>query len=499
MGGSRLSYLYTDYSRAMTKGNYDTDFSNLKAGCSFPSNEVKARNVVYKHNMRLFTGEYANGKRLVAIINDEYTEINYRVLPLNYFELIVNKLDSLLFGNDVTINTGDVERDKLVNKLVEKTAWLKSVRQAVKYCEIYGDACLKTWRGGASAFSPQFAYKVLDKSDKNKVIGYVLHEILYDVSDGVQGNKNYTPSHIRIIISCKGFEYERVYKYTGTNTSGTLGEPVKYKYKDRWIPKSGKYWWTGIDDAETVQWLSCNIEKDGVYGTSSFASVKDLIFAIENRLSTENWVIDAHGKPLLLVGMSSLKTDELTGEYYLSVVNGKYMVNKGGDEEKPQYLTWDGKLEASKQVRDDLMSTFYELSEMGRTFLSGEYTGNVSEESLNNIIKSAIDRGNREVNDIWYEVRKSIYVLCRLNDIDVDIEDININFNVGRVDDTKILAEICDMLISMGLFSKETLLNKFWGYTSDDAEAEFERIKKENSGGVLGNDNNGSVTTVVRV
>jgi hypothetical protein len=196
--------------------------------------------------------------------------------------------------------------------------------------------------------------------------------------------------------------------------------------------------------------------------------------------------------------MSAFKTDEMTGEYYLSVVNGKYLVDKGGTDTKPQYLTWDGKLEASKQVRDDLMSTFYELSEMGRTFLSGEYTGNVSEESLNNIIKSAIDRGNREVNDFWYEIRKSLYILCRLNNIDIALEDVNVNFNVGRVDDTKIIAEICSMLASMGLFSKQTLLNKFWGYTEEDALAEFERIQSEKKGGIE-NDTNGSTETVVRV
>lgn len=493
------SYLFGDAVQPTFRGNYATDFSNLNKGCEFPDNETKARNIRYRHNKRLFTGEYAENKKLVALVNDEYTEINYKCLPLNYFKLIVNKLDSLFFGNEITIKTGDVERDKLVNRLVERTHWTQSIRQAVKLCEIYGDACLKTGRYGASAFSPLFAYKVVDKSDKKNTIGYVLHELLYEKSTNAYNYQDYTPKYIRILISCKGFDYERVYEYTGTNVSGTLGKPVRYKYKDRWIPRKGRYYWTGINDCETVQWLSVNTEDDGVYGTSSFSQVKDLIFAIENRLSTENWVIDAHGKPLLIAGMSAFKTDEMTGEYYLSVVNGKYLVDKGGTENKPQYLTWDGKLEASKQVRDDLMSTFYELSEMGKTFLSGEYTGNVSEESLNNIIKSAIDRGNREVNDFWYDIRKSLYVLCKLNDIDIALEDINVNFNVGRVDDTKIIAEICDMLVSMGLFSKQTLLNKFWGYTEDDAKAEFERIRAENKGGIGDNDNSGSSETVVRV
>lgn len=468
--------------RAATRGNYDTDFSNIREGCTYPSREAQARNKEYKFKHSLFTGDYAKNKMLVAMVNDQYTKLNYKVLPLNYFELVVNKIDSLLFGNEVTITTGDVSRDKLVNKLIDRTEWLKSIRQAVKYAEIYGDCPIKTYRHGVSVFSPVYATKSVNIHDKSKVNGYTLREILYTREDGGAGEPKYTPSHIRFLIVCKGFEYERVFEYSGNHTSGVIGRPVRYKYNDRWIPKKGRYYWTGIENVETIQYLSVNTEKDGVYGTSCFDPLEDLIFAMENRISTENWVVDAHGKPLMVVGMSSLKTDEQTGEYYLSVINGKYMIDRGGNEVKPEYLTWDGKLTESKQIRDDIMDAFYELSEMGRTFLSGEYQGNISEESLNNIIKSAIDRANREVNNIWYEIRKSLYVLCKLNDIDVALEDINITFNVGRVDDTKIIADICEKLVGLELFSKQTLLNKFWGYNEDDALAEFERIKAERGG-----------------
>lgn len=497
-GGNYMSYLF-DYNRPMTRGNYETDFSLLKEGSDFPSNETKARNIIYRFNKRLYTGEYAQNKMLTALIDDVYKQINYKVIPTNYFKLVINKLDSLLFSNELTIKTGDVETDRLVTKLVEKTAWVKQIREAIKLCEIYGDSIIKTSRCGVSVVNPTFGYKVVDISDKQKVRGYVLHEILYDVQEGINGSKDYIPSHIRILICCKGFDYERIYEYKGNNVSGVLGKPVRYKYKDRWIPRKGRYYWSGIDE-ETVQWLSVNTTDDGVYGTSSFKDIKDIIFAIEQRLSTENWIIDAHGKPLLIAGSSCFRTDEITGEYYLSTVNGKYLVNKGGlDNTKPEYLTWDGKLEASKQVRDDLVSTFYELSEMGKTFLTGDYQGNISEESLNNIIKSAIDRGHRELNDVWYEVRKSLYVLCRLNNIDVRLENLNIDFNVGRVDDEKQVAEICDMLISQGLFSKQTLLAKYWGYTEADATAEFQRIQEENKGGIGDNDINGSTETIVRV
>ena len=474
-----MDNIYASYSRPMTKGNYDTDFSNLKEGCQFPSNEVLGRNCVYRFNMKLFNGEYAHNKKLIAMIDDVPTPINYKVLPINKFELVVNKLDSLLFGNEITITTGDAARDKEVQRLIDRTQWIKGVRKAVKLAEIYGDACIKTGRHGISPFSPLFAYKVVDESDKNNVRGYVLHEILYERVNVGQDKREYRPNYIRILISSKGFEYERVYEYKGSNTVGTLGKPIRYKYKDRWIPAKGRYYWTGIEDCETVQWLSVNTEKDGLYGSCAFDSLKEIVFAIENRLSTENWVIDNHGKPLLLVGMTSVTPNEKTGTYSPSVIEGKYMLQKGPSE-KPEYLTWDGKLDNSKQIRDDLTEAFYELSEMGKNFLTGEYKGNVSEESLNTMIKSALDRGNRDLNDLWYDIVKSLYVLCKLNGIEVSLADININFNVGRVDDTKVTSEICKTLSEVGLFSKKTLLSKFWGYSEDDAIAEFERIQSEN-------------------
>lgn len=464
--------------RKSSKGNYDTDLSNIKEGSKFPSAEVRGRNKVYRFNMKLFNGEYAYNRNLVAMIDDVPTEIPYKVLPINKFELVVNKLDSLMFGNELTIQTGDVYRDKLVQALVEKTGWAKSIRKGVKLAEIYGDAVLKTGRFGVSAFSPLFAYKVVDESNKENVKAYVLHELIYENIDESLSCSIYKPTHIRILIACKGYEYERVFEYKGSNKVGKLGKAVRYKYKDRFISKKGNYYWTGINDCETVQWLSVNPEKDEVYGTSAFDSLKEIVFAIENRLSTENWVVDNHGKPLMLLGLSNVTPNEKTGTYTASVINGKYMLSKGPSE-KPEYLTWDGKLDNSKEIREELMNQFYELSEMGKTFLSGTYTGNVSEESLNNMIKSAIDRGNRDLNDLWYDIRKSLYVLCKLNNIDVKIEDININFNIGRVDDTKVVSEICKTLDEMKLFSKQTLLSKFFGYSEEDALAEFERIQNE--------------------
>ena len=92
-----MDNIYASYSRPMTKGNYDTDFSNLKEGCQFPSNEVLGRNCVYRFNMKLFNGEYAHNKKLIAMIDDVPTPINYKVLQTSLKEVILNYLKHYLY------------------------------------------------------------------------------------------------------------------------------------------------------------------------------------------------------------------------------------------------------------------------------------------------------------------------------------------------------------------------------------------------------------------
>ena len=466
--------------RIYSKGQYNTDFRNIRPGASFPSTEVRARNLVYRSNKRLFTGEYASNKKLIARIDGNEEEVDYKVLPLNYFKLIVNKIDSLLWSNDVTIHTGNSETDNLVNKLIERTGWLDSIRYASKLAEIYGDVILKTYTNGVSVCPPMEGYKVLDKTDKS-VKGFVLKELLYE--DQMFSNEfNSKPSYIRILISCPGFDYERVFRYSGDYWSGTLGEPVRIKYKDRWIPKRGRYYFSGVDEP-TVQWFSVNIEDDGVYGTSSFENVKKIIWALENRLTMDNYVLDAHGMPILLIGQSAVIPDEKTKGYKLKVIDNKFLIARDiNGEPKASYLTWDGKLENSKTVRDDLLGHFYELSEMGKVFLSGQVQGNPSEETLGNIIKSAIDRGHREINYLYTDMKKSLYVLCRLNNIDIRLEDISIELNIGRADDAQVLAKVCETLLSCNLFSKETLRKMYYGYDADSSKAEDALIQKEGGG-----------------
>lgn len=465
-----------DIYRSLAKGQYYTDFSFLLPNTGFPNQETLGRNAVYKYNHRLYTGEYAKGKRLVGLINNQECTMPYKMLSTNFFKLTISKLISLVFSNDILIKSGDIGRDKRIAALVERTRWQEGIKKFFKLVEIYGDCPIKTYKDGVSAFAPYNGFKVVASHDKQQVLGYVIYNVIY-----TKTNNKVMASHIRFEIHQKGIIFERVYTYNGNNIRGTIGYPVEFEYNGRTISKEGNTYETGIEDCELVQWGTLNSEADGVYGQSSFMDIKDIVFTLEQRLSSELHIMNEHEKPLLILGAQNFRESEQTGGYELKVVNGNYLIRQDG-EENPEYVTWDGKLENSKQYRDDLMSLFYELSELGKTFLSGEYSGNISEETLGNIIKSAIDRGNRDSLDVYYVVKNSLYTLCRLNGIAIKPEELTIVFSIGRTDDDKQVAEIIKTMVSADILSKQTMLEKYLGYNSEQAQAEMERIKIEKGG-----------------
>ena len=155
------------------------------------------------------------------------------------------------------------------------------------------------------------------------------------------------------------------------------------------------------------------------------------------------------------------------------------MVSAGDQGVKSVELDYN--LTNSENMIDMLLGFMYELSEMGKTFLSGEYSGNISEETLNNTIKSAIDKGNRLLTELYSTFRDSLYCLCRLNGIDVKKSDITIIFNVGRTDDDLKVSQICETLSNNKILSRRSIREKYFGMNSDQSDAEEMYIKAENS------------------
>lgn len=449
----------------------ETNFDMIADGELFPTIDMCRRNAKYRLNESRFNGTYAENKYLIVMDNDgNKKKLLWKQLKLNKFKLYTNKMVSLIFNRDPVIKSGNAVRDKQINALVDRTHWLNGIRTAIKNMETYGDAPIKTWSGGCSAFSPVNCFKVVNENNKDEIIAYVLVEYIKD--------KKGVTTHIRFETHLRGYVYERVYKYNGS----TLGKPVRYNYGSRWIPVDGNTFSTGVDE-NMVQWLACDVSEDSTYGQSPYEDFACLIHEAERRQTLNIKILDAHSEPMLAVGMGMLRENEVTGQVEAFDILGNIVQIPQG-QNKPEYITWDGKLDSSEKMLDLLITEIYEITELGKTFMTGEYTGNISDDSLNDLVKSATDRANRHVWDIYYEVRKSLYVLCKLNDIDVQLEELNIIFQVGQSDGIKTIAEVFNSRVEKGTISVFTGLQEYCGFSEEQASQEVNRIKIEKGGAV---------------
>ena len=456
-----------DEFRRMSRHEYLTDFSFLNGG-AFPTAEMIDRASVYKFRRKEYSGEYAYEKRLIARVNGGAEEtLPYKCISTNYFKLLTNKMSDLVFNTDISVKTGNAETDRIVMRLVERTGFVSSLRKAFKVCLAEGDVFLKVYKGGISVIPPDKAVLVVDEHDITAIKGVVLFEQI------TLNNMNY----IRFEIHVPGKVFEIVKQYT----NASIGESVPFTYRGRHIDKNGTWYETGVD-ACLVSKASINSEIDGLYGESIFIDIQDIVFALEQRLSVNNSLLDSSMKPFLIVGMDmveSYEDDNGVEHKRLKLVdNGKLLISYDGDSNvKPVELNYN--LDASNEFIAVLKDSLYEISEMGKVFLSGEYSGNISEETLTNTIKSAIDKGNRLISEMYDAYVDALYCLCRLNDIDVDRDSLTIIFNIGRTDDDMKVAEIAEKLINIQLLSKQTIRERYYGYTAEQSAVEEKLIQKE--------------------
>lgn len=464
-----------NYFRDTSRGLYDTNFDFLNdSKALFPSKEVRERNSVYRFCRKLNNGSYASNKRLIAMIDGISSEIDYKTLSINYFKLLTNKMADVVFNNDFSIRTGDIERDKKVLKLVDDTCWIDGIRKAFKKSTIYGTSFIKTYKGGVSAFDPLNAFVIVDEHNKSKIKGYVLYEYIYTNEGGVK-----TLSHVRFEIHFCGSIFEIVKRYSGSIHYGTVGHSVDFNYNGRLIKASGMWYQTGIDDCELVKMLSINTESDSVYGASLYDDIKDVVFAVEQRLSSEYHSLNNLQNPFLVIGASAIQTDQKTGERSVKLIDNKILVQREGDGVVPSFVSPEYKLDASEAFIETARDLVYELSELSKCYMTGEFSGSLSTESIDSLMKSAIDKANRLLTEVYYSIRDSLYALCRLNDIEITKADINITFNLGRTDDQTKIMDICQKAIDSKLLSRASLREKYFGYNKEQSIEEDRLIQSE--------------------
>jgi hypothetical protein len=242
-----------------------------------------------------------------------------------------------------------------------------------------------------------------------------------------------------------------------------------------------------------------NVGKVGdIRGISDYRDVENLVWALENRFSRNDDILDRHGKPLLFVPTGTLyKQDPNTGQRVpinkdeVDVIE----IDKDADErtntDAVKYVTWDGQLEASRNQIDDLVEMIFMIAQIAPTLVGIDPRGGVPESgtALRYRILQTISRKHQKQR-YWDKAIKDMLAVAIqfafMNDLtykdttpDVPTSDIQITWYDGILKDELELVEVESRKVKEGFSTQVDSVAIINDMTPDEAKNYTEKINAE--------------------
>jgi hypothetical protein len=224
------------------------------------------------------------------------------------------------------------------------------------------------------------------------------------------------------------------------------------------------------------------------WGISDYEDLMDLFFAINNRLSRNEHILDKHGNPILAVPANVLDEKGQVSRSRFDMIELPVHPNTG-ESSKPEYIVWDSKLESSFAQIDVLLEqlwissqmsptlfglTKYGVAESGRALkykllrtLSLKHRKQMYwDNGIKGLIESAIEfaRNNQLTSDGLRPAETEVPVIYWQDGIIMDELEI-LEVEKGKLD--------------YDLTTREDAISNIDGITSNEAEEKLQRIQKE--------------------
>lgn len=220
-----------------------------------------------------------------------------------------------------------------------------------------------------------------------------------------------------------------------------------------------------------------------VYGYDDYVPIDAIMAEIITRVSQISVILDKHADPSMTGPVSMLRMNTKTGERYLER-SKFYGINP--EDEKPEYLTWDGQLEASFKELEFLVNQLYILSEMGAALTGGQdsATNAVSGTAMRFKMVNPLAKARRISNALTMPLRRLVSVIgSNAPDIDEstsqpsDGEDtelpfghVSLKWKDGLPDDPREQLEMCKLASGKAsMLPLEDCLMAYLGKTSAEA------------------------------
>lgn len=283
----------------------------------------------------------------------------------------------------------------------------------------------------------------------------------------------------------KGYVEQKVYSTTNdqSKTNYIIGEQLDIEsYNQTYGTNYVERFETNIDESTIIYIPNIRLRGDKKYlGDSDYVGLESLQFALNNRVTVLDNILDKHQDPILALPNGIIGSDGSVRKDWLDVVE------LGENGEKPEYITWNANLESAFTEIDKILEMMFMTSETSPDALGIGKGAAESGRALKIRLIRTLAKAARKQMYIGLGLKKLFRVAQKLsiaNNFTADglaysgqVEDVSISWSDGVVDDYAEMVDNEVKRINSGIQSVEGSLITLDKLTREQAEEKAREIK----------------------
>lgn len=453
---------------------------------AFPKKADKKRIEQYAFYDKLYSGDHFDAFSIKGErdFTERYNRLRYVVAP--FAGLISRVVVDMLFGEKVTIDVNNDQNQKFIDGLMEKNQLITQLYESGLGNSRRGDSIFKLRIGQRRPSNPR---------DPQTLIMEEINPSIYFPQLG-PNDPRYTPSEEVLAWTFAG-PTGIVYLHKEIHKPGFIFHEVyNYSAKDERIVSqvnSEQFGFPAMEETGVDRPLIFHIpnvrDGGGFWGTSDYRDLIQLFFAINNRLTKSDNILDKHSDPILAVPPGMI--DE-NGKIKKESINMFEFDEESGA--KPEYIVWNANLEAAEHEIDKLIQILLMVSEVAPAALGVDKEGMAeSGRALKFKLLSTIRKRNRKIryyDQAIKDMLETAQQLAVVHSIAIDGNKVGtperptIDWGDGVIADETEMVDTAVKRVDAGLSSRADEIAKLDGKTPDEAKKKVKEIDEESTADV---------------
>lgn len=436
----------------------------------------------YIHADKLYAGNHYDAFKIKGDRDFSTAYNRLRYIVGNFSKIVSNVMADMLFGENLTIEMNDQKTQKFIDSVVEQNDLFSQL----------WESAVSNSRRGDGVFKLRLGPLVKDSTTNTVIIEEVTPAKYFPVFD--RSLPRYTPEQdvIAEIVKQASVTYlhkeihepgriiNEVYKYNPDNKKIISKEDPSVldlpEEQDTKVDRSLIFHIPNVRDGS------------GFFGTSDYQDLESLFFALNNRMTKTDNILDKHSDPILAVPPGVL--DE-NGKVRREALGMFEVDNQESGFNKPEYIVWNANLEAAEKQVDKLIDALWLFSEVAPATMGMDKDGAAeSGKALKYRMIATIRKRNRKMrqydNAIKY-LLQTAQELAFAHGAKVEglapgpIEKPTLKWNDRIINDEAEAVEIATQRIDNGTWSRADAIADLDSVSPVEAKKKVAEIDKEHT------------------